>query len=678
MKKIFGFFIALALVFSPALASAQSLSPTDVSALQGTTFGTKNSSVQALQAFLVSQGFMQAKHQTGYFGSITSAALKKYQASVGLPATGLVSNTTLNHLQGGGHNTTNVNTNSTSVGTSPTSVVTTNQIATTSTPTTTSLATFGAKNSTVGKLQQMLIDQGLLQLKYQNSNFYGPLTTSALKQFQTLAGLNPTGVFDDDTKLFVSQVMYPGLVLKDQDPDALTGLKAKFQDIKASQAKVDNTSASLTAPAGCLVGHAFSSTTGQPCTGGQADACLPGDKYNKYSGAPCVTTSPSAAAFASLTDDQVLSGVTNVNKTNYDCTNGFCTPNDWSNPGQTYNQPNNTPDPSDNPHNHQAGQCLELSNKAVTATLTVDNLYTMFVANREGTGVEVVGKDMNWNLVHPNSVDITTPGWKSAERYSFTIPYGKDLYVATSDDHWVNEAFLGEFNIGGQTIFTQDPVWQFKLTQADRPQHPNDFPASELSDEISSGGWMNTEVKGPHGMAPWGVIPGISSAAKWIRVEEQQAPNYAIFRIKNCDNQTADPQGDPVPDPLQAAIDVAATFREAVFNPLGQPANFDFPGITTNVSVNFDREVYVDGNPKLQVTAPDGSQGIQLEYVGGAPGTVLNFTYATVANDGFNADHYGINGGTYTFVPFDGSNQIFVWSGPPWEKTPISTTIGGQ
>jgi hypothetical protein len=70
--------------------------------------GSTGADVTALQTWLVANGFltMPAGVSTGYFGQLTKAAVVKYQASVGLPATGFVGPLTIAKLNGGTTTTT--------------------------------------------------------------------------------------------------------------------------------------------------------------------------------------------------------------------------------------------------------------------------------------------------------------------------------------------------------------------------------------------------------------------------------------------------------------------------------------------------------------------------------------------------------------------------------------------
>lgn len=48
----------------------------------------RGSDVKSLQSILISKGYLPKDSNTGYFGTLTIKALKKYQSSIGLPATG--------------------------------------------------------------------------------------------------------------------------------------------------------------------------------------------------------------------------------------------------------------------------------------------------------------------------------------------------------------------------------------------------------------------------------------------------------------------------------------------------------------------------------------------------------------------------------------------------------------
>jgi hypothetical protein len=105
-KAIFASALASLLIAGSALAAA------------GYTFtsylkvGSTGADVTALQSWLVSNGFltMPAGVSMGYFGQLTKSAVVKYQASVGLPATGFVGPLTIAKLNAGSSMTTTTTT----------------------------------------------------------------------------------------------------------------------------------------------------------------------------------------------------------------------------------------------------------------------------------------------------------------------------------------------------------------------------------------------------------------------------------------------------------------------------------------------------------------------------------------------------------------------------------------
>ena len=52
--------------------------------------GSRGGDVVALQQILITAGFLKIKVPTGYYGSLTFAAVKKYQATHGIAQVGVV------------------------------------------------------------------------------------------------------------------------------------------------------------------------------------------------------------------------------------------------------------------------------------------------------------------------------------------------------------------------------------------------------------------------------------------------------------------------------------------------------------------------------------------------------------------------------------------------------------
>lgn len=87
------FALLLCILAGGAGANAQGLSPAAPAAgaayTRDLTIGKSGSDVSALQQFLITDGFLKIPAPTGYFGSLTRAALGAWQASTGLsPAAG--------------------------------------------------------------------------------------------------------------------------------------------------------------------------------------------------------------------------------------------------------------------------------------------------------------------------------------------------------------------------------------------------------------------------------------------------------------------------------------------------------------------------------------------------------------------------------------------------------------
>lgn len=95
-----------------------------------------------------------------------------------------------------------------------------------------STLTKGSKGDKVKKLQQMLIDNGMLDKKYA-TGYFGPLTENALKAFQSKAGLPTSGSFDDTTSHALNNI--GGADIIDNHPNLVgTPLGQYMQNLKTS------------------------------------------------------------------------------------------------------------------------------------------------------------------------------------------------------------------------------------------------------------------------------------------------------------------------------------------------------------------------------------------------------------------------------------------------------------
>ena len=138
------------------------LSLTSVTFADTMKYGSRGAEVTKLQEQLKKLGYFSGK-ATGYFGSATKTAVKKFQASKGVAADGIVGNQTSKILFNSG--------------TSSGSALSREQLK---------------------KVQTALKNQGLYKGKI--DGIFGKLTNSAVKQFQQKNGLSATGTIDAATE----------------------------------------------------------------------------------------------------------------------------------------------------------------------------------------------------------------------------------------------------------------------------------------------------------------------------------------------------------------------------------------------------------------------------------------------------------------------------------------------
>ena len=124
--------------------------------------------VKLIQQRLVDLGYMQQKHTTGYFGTITEAAVIEYQEDNGIDAIGVAGPKTLMSLF-----------DSTSFDTSD-------------------VYKMGQRSEDVRAIQRLLIIKGYLGSRY-DTGYFGSLTYNAVKQFQKNNNLKADGIVGEDT-----------------------------------------------------------------------------------------------------------------------------------------------------------------------------------------------------------------------------------------------------------------------------------------------------------------------------------------------------------------------------------------------------------------------------------------------------------------------------------------------
>ncbi len=156
--------VGIVLCLSPLVPSSSPLrAESPATSVSGLAQGAHGDAVKAVQQALVSQGIAVPGGVDGIFGSGTAAALKQFQSSKGLAASGTVDDATALAL---------------GLASSPLLGL-----------------TQGARGEAVKQLQQKLIDGGIA-VAGGTDGIFGAGTSAALKQFQTAKGFAATGTVD--------------------------------------------------------------------------------------------------------------------------------------------------------------------------------------------------------------------------------------------------------------------------------------------------------------------------------------------------------------------------------------------------------------------------------------------------------------------------------------------------
>jgi len=170
------------------------------------TLGSQGSDVTALQNILISQSYLGAGYDTGYFGHLTEGALVKFQLAHGIsPASGYYGSKTRAYIADMERSTVAPPTSASAPIIVP--------VSTSTTPSTafTRDLTLGSTGSDVLALQQYLNTHGYVITTTgpgspgNESDYFGPKTQSALAKFQKTNGIKPAlGYFGPITRTYIA------------------------------------------------------------------------------------------------------------------------------------------------------------------------------------------------------------------------------------------------------------------------------------------------------------------------------------------------------------------------------------------------------------------------------------------------------------------------------------------
>ncbi|ASS87151.1 hypothetical protein GLN3_08645 [Geobacillus lituanicus] len=136
--------------------------------------GSRGDEVKVLQQQLKQLGYFQYPQITGYFGTVTEAAVKQFQQANGLPATGKADAVTIERLRQAASQRT------------------------TATSSSSATLSIGSRGSKVSELQNNLKRLGYFTYP-KITGYYGTVTADAVRRFQKDAKLQATGIVDDAT-----------------------------------------------------------------------------------------------------------------------------------------------------------------------------------------------------------------------------------------------------------------------------------------------------------------------------------------------------------------------------------------------------------------------------------------------------------------------------------------------
>ncbi|KUO72390.1 MAG: hypothetical protein APF77_06075 [Clostridia bacterium BRH_c25] len=179
--------------------------------------GSKGAEVTKLQTQLKKLGYFSS-NATGYYGSITQAAVKKFQAGKGIAVDGIV-------------------------GSQTSKLIFDNR---TSSRSSTSNAQSAAAKETLKKTQTILRQMGLYKGKIDGIN--GKQTAAAVKEFQGKNNMNTTGVIDKETETKILNYYTTAAVSSRGGSTASKGQASRIEAVNADKeevqlAKVDEAAA---------------------------------------------------------------------------------------------------------------------------------------------------------------------------------------------------------------------------------------------------------------------------------------------------------------------------------------------------------------------------------------------------------------------------------------------------
>lgn len=166
----------------------------------------------------------------------------------------------------------------------------------------------------------------------------------------------------------------------------------------------------------------------------------------------------------------------------------------------------------------------------MTATVTADNHYALYVGNADGSDLTYIGRNEDGVYGNPGEYN-----WSLPETYSgVSVTTGNYAYVLAWNDGGA-QSLIGEFALSdGTTIVTNATDWEYSILSTVGSSLPD---VSSIMSMLGSASWSSVAASAANGSGPWGTISGISSAAQFIWSDTLGTSStsdgyYVVFRTE--------------------------------------------------------------------------------------------------------------------------------------------------
>src|SRR5262245_17118023 len=155
---------------------------------------------------------------------------------------------------------------------------------------------------------------------------------------------------------------------------------------------------------------------------------------------------------------------------------------------------------------------LLLSASEVTATVTADNHYALYLGQADGSQLTFVGTNEPGLEGNPGAFN-----WSLPETWTFSAGQGAYAYVVAWDDGG-QQMWCGQFNLpDGTAVFSNTTDWVYTVASGPNPTTAGGPPSlTTLKSDIESAAWAAPLVSAPQGSGPWHPISGLSPNAQMI------------------------------------------------------------------------------------------------------------------------------------------------------------------